>query len=113
MHRDIKCANILISQNCEVKICDFGLSRSLPESLIRKETNSMEVRRRTHNKEKIKDELNAHYVIKAKQKRATSIHISSRWYRSPEVCLVEKQYDQAQDMWSVGCILYEMAFYIC
>jgi len=29
------------------------------------------------------------------KKRALSIHVSSRWYRAPEVCLVEKQYDQA------------------
>ena len=30
IHRDVKPANILISQDCSVKVCDFGLSRSLP-----------------------------------------------------------------------------------
>ena len=30
IHRDVKPANILISSDCNVKICDFGLSRSLP-----------------------------------------------------------------------------------
>ena len=30
MHRDIKPANILLSSQCDVKICDFGLARSLP-----------------------------------------------------------------------------------
>ena len=30
VHRDIKASNILVSSDCDVKICDFGLSRSLP-----------------------------------------------------------------------------------
>lgn len=32
MHRDLKPANILIQANCCVRVCDFGLSRSLPDS---------------------------------------------------------------------------------
>ena len=27
LHRDIKPGNILINENCDIKICDFGLSR--------------------------------------------------------------------------------------
>ena len=27
VHRDIKCANLLIDKDCNVKICDFGLAR--------------------------------------------------------------------------------------
>ena len=34
IHRDIKPSNILIDPDCQVKICDFGLARSLPESCI-------------------------------------------------------------------------------
>lgn len=34
--------------------------------------------------------------------------MASRWYRAPEVCLLSKKYDQAQDIWSMGCIVYEL-----
>ena len=30
VHRDIKPENILINHNCHVKLCDFGLARSMP-----------------------------------------------------------------------------------
>ena len=42
------------------------------------------------------------------QKRYMSIHVGSRWYRAPEISLVEKRYDQASDMWSLGCIFSEI-----
>jgi serine/threonine protein kinase len=31
------------------------------------------------------------------------------WYRAPEVLLGSKVYSTAIDMWSVGCIMYELA----
>ena len=36
-----------------------------------------------------------------------STHMGSRWYRAPEISLVQP-YDNASDMWSLGCILYEL-----
>jgi serine/threonine protein kinase len=44
------------------------------------------------------------------QKRFMSLHVGSRWYRAPEISIIEKQYDQA--MWSFGCILYELIMYL-
>lgn len=37
-----------------------------------------------------------------------SNHIGSRWYRAPEICLLEKQYDSASDIWSLGCTIAEL-----
>lgn len=34
MHRDMKPANVLITGECAVKICDFGLARTIPEELL-------------------------------------------------------------------------------
>jgi len=34
IHRDIKPANILINADCQVKICDYGISRTFPESMV-------------------------------------------------------------------------------
>ena len=35
-------------------------------------------------------------------------HVVSRWYRAPELILMQTKYDSSIEMWSVGCILGEL-----
>lgn len=37
-----------------------------------------------------------------------SSYVITRWYRAPDIVLNWRHYDQAVDIWSVGCILAEM-----
>ena len=41
-----------------------------------------------------------------------SCHVGTRWYRAPEISFLERQYDQASDIWSLGCVFYEIMFVI-
>jgi len=41
------------------------------------------------------------------QKKLTC-HVVTRWYRAPELILLEKDYTSAIDIWSIGCILGEL-----
>jgi serine/threonine protein kinase len=75
MHRDLKPANLLVNVNCDLRICDYGLSRHFDE---------------TDDGAVFTD-----YVV-------------TRWYRPPELLLMNKRYTTAVDVWSVGCIFAEM-----
>ena len=117
VHRDIKPSNFLINSKCQVKLCDFGLSRTMPEPLIGKGSgNSKRVRDSIMKhqvtedvmKTQITAKLNKDMDKRRNKKRSISSHVSSRWFRAPEVIVLEKQYDQAIDMWGVGCVLFEL-----
>lgn len=41
-------------------------------------------------------------------KRELTGHVVTRWYRAPELILLEKDYGEAIDVWSVGCIFGEL-----
>eukprot|EP01071_Lankesteria_metandrocarpae_P002394 Lankesteria_metandrocarpae@DN2291_c0_g1_i2.p2 len=89
LHRDLKPANCLVNQDCSVKICDFGLARSLdlPDP-------SFDVRFDSDRTSKMKKQLTNHVV--------------TRWYRAPEVILLQDNYSDAIDVWSVACIFAEL-----
>jgi len=41
-------------------------------------------------------------------KRELTGHVATRWYRSPELILLEKIYSSAIDIWAVGCVFAEL-----
>lgn len=116
IHRDLKPANCLANQDCQVKICDFGLARavggeqlhlhSLPNT-PRDEVASRDVA--ACNSWNRCPEAQEHVVATTEaKKRIMTKHVVTRWYRAPELALLQDQYTTAIDIWSVGCILAEL-----
>ncbi|KAL4064949.1 kinase-like domain-containing protein [Scleroderma yunnanense] len=79
VHRDLKPANLLLNANCDLKVCDFGLARSVKST-----------------------------TPAGKEVGLMTEYVATRWYRAPEIMLSFKMYTKAVDMWAVGCILAEL-----
>lgn len=77
IHRDLKPSNIFINSDCQIKLGDFGLARTL-----------------TSGKNGFKGII--------------TDYVATRWYRAPEMLMGSSKYSKSIDMWSVGCILYEL-----
>eukprot|EP00744_Colponema_vietnamica_P004184 GILI01006284.1.p1 GENE.GILI01006284.1~~GILI01006284.1.p1 ORF type:complete len:797 (+),score=182.23 GILI01006284.1:184-2574(+) len=79
MHRDLKPSNILVNSKCAIKLCDFGLVRSVTDGSSSPDQNKSEM----------------------------TMYVVTRWYRAPEI-LLESDYGLPTDIWSAGCIFAEM-----
>lgn len=80
LHRDLKPANVLLNSNCHVRICDFGLARTMASMAL--------------------GDVAASVVF--------TDYVATRWYRAPELLVGCTLYGESVDMWSVGCIVGEM-----
>ena len=63
---------------------------------------------REESKATIRQLLEQSKEERGKGKRKLSDHVVTRWYRPPEIILIEKKYGPAVDVWGVGCILSEL-----
>mmetsp|Transcript_12081 Transcript_12081/g.20369 ORF Transcript_12081/g.20369 Transcript_12081/m.20369 type:complete len:328 (+) Transcript_12081:208-1191(+) len=105
MHRDIKPSNILIDQNLNVRICDFGLAREMV-----KFDEDSEEEDSDSDPGSTKGLKYCNEKVKPKLTRKLTKHVVTRWYRPPEIILTQKRYDSAVDIWSAGCIMAELLF---
>jgi len=101
-HRDLKPANCLVNQDCSVKICDFGLSRAI--GIAQPHLQDFPNSPRGEG-----DDSGAPVVASTQRmKRHLTGHVVTRWYRAPELILLEENYTEAIDIWSCGCIYAEL-----
>ena len=70
LHRDLKCANIFLTKDGQVKLGDLNVSKVAKKGLLYTQTGTP-------------------------------------YYASPEVWQ-DKPYDKKSDIWSLGCVLYEI-----
>ena len=79
IHRDVKPENLLIDENMQLKLCDFGFARKIT---LDEKNNNID---------------------------AMTDYVATRWYRSPELLLSNGIYGPEVDYWAIGCIMGELA----
>jgi cyclin-dependent kinase-like len=79
IHRDVKPENLLIDDQLNLKLCDFGFARKIK---LNEENNNVDT---------------------------MTDYVATRWYRSPELLLSGGIYGPEVDYWAIGCIMGELA----
>jgi|Transcript_63489 mitogen-activated protein kinase 1/3 len=107
LHRDLKPANCFANQDCTVKIGDFGLARAVAVAI----EAAPELPDSPRGEEGGDDRVPAgSRLVPAteKLKRHLTTHVVTRWYRAPEIILLQRNYTESIDVWSTGCIYAEL-----
>eukprot|EP00752_Nemacystus_decipiens_P009610 g8587.t1 len=100
IHRDLKPANVLVNTTCDLKLCDFGLARSLGKAPSSATSPGGGAGGAGGVAPDVEDGDTGGEV-------KLTEYVVTRWWRAPEVFL-EAHYGTAIDVWSAGCIMAEM-----
>lgn len=101
IHRDLKPENILLDENFHVMIADFGSSRIDDTEVDYASSNDSDEKEET---ESDSDDLKNH---QKHLKRKRGSFVGTAQYVSPEI-LKGRQSTKSSDLWSFGCIIYQM-----
>ncbi len=92
IHRDLKPQNILIAKNNRALVSDWGLAKIYEEEIIRQ------------SKYVSKANINNNNILKTQE----GVYLGTALYVSPEQILDASKVDCRSDIYSLGCILYEL-----
>jgi len=85
LHRDIKPQNLLVNDDNTLKLCDMGLACYVPHAA----TLPADAQHTQHTQQ-------------------MEPHVQTRWYRAPEVVLLDPHYGTSADIWSCGAVLGDL-----
>lgn len=79
---------------------------------VGKQSMDQQMKDESQQKEESKEDLRSRLVktkdARRNMKRELTGHVVTRWYRAPEIILLEKDYGPGIDIWAVGCIFAEL-----
>lgn len=103
LHRDLKTANVFLTQKGDVKLGDFGVARQVQEPMRR----SPQVKPTAHaSQRRLNGSVCRMRQLSTQTNFAASV-VGTPYYMAPET-LNEAPYAQAADVWSLGVVIFEL-----